>query len=436
MMYGIDVSPAVLDTLMLWTIGGVLVASIISLVPGLHIYNFAGLIILATSYYDIISSESLVFLFLGMISGYAILNIIPGVFLSVPDESTVFVILPAQKYLMQRRGYEAVVLSGLGGLGGLLTLVLVSPFATRVLPALRAILGPHFGWILWAIIFYMALSEWPKGTGRAAAGWQRWWEGWKNLVAGITTFVFSGILGMILMSRMIIPISRAYQNLTPAFIGLFAVPWVIQNLLAGVSIPPQNRARSVDAPLNALLHGTFAGVLGGLFAAFFPVITGGIGALLAGHATAQRDDRVFIISQGASKVVYYVGSLLLFFVPGLHMTRGGMAWMLSTRISSYSLQVYYLATAAALFAGVLAFFLSLGFARVACRWIHRINYHIISWFTFGILILVVVGFTGIRGLLVCAVATAIGLIPVLWGARRMNAMGILLLPIAFNMMGW
>jgi putative membrane protein len=281
----------------------------------------------------------------------------------------------------------------------------------------------------------LILSEWPKGTGRAPAGWKRWWDGWQNLVAGIATFLLSGILGFILLNHTLIPITMAYQNLMPAFVGLFAMPWIIQNLLARVSLPPQQCARTVDAPLGIILRGTLSGMMGGMFAAFFPVVTGGIGGLLAGQATAQRDDRAFIISQGASKVVYYVGGLLLFFVPGLHLTRGGMAWMLSTSYSNYAPEIYFLATAAALAGGVTAFFLSLGLARMMSKVITRVNYHVISWFTLGILLLVVGGLTGANGLLICAVATGIGLIPVLWGARRMNAMGILLLPIAVNMVG-
>ena len=67
-------------------------------------------------------------------------------------KTTMFVILPSQKYLLQRRGYEAVVLSGLGGLGGLFFLVLISPVAAPVLPVLRDILSPHFGWILSAVM--------------------------------------------------------------------------------------------------------------------------------------------------------------------------------------------------------------------------------------------------------------------------------------------
>ena len=430
---GLDALP--LSLYLLWTLCGVFLASMVTLVPGLHIYNIAGLVLLINSRTQFIPPESLAFLFLGMISGYAILNTIPSVFLSAPDESTLFIILPAQKYLLQRRGYEAVVLSGLGGLGGLAALVLLSPVASRVLPVLREILQPHLGWILWSVIAYLILSEWPKGTGRAPAGWKRWWDGWQNLVAGIATFLLSGILGFILLNHTLIPIAMAYQNLMPAFVGLFAMPWIIQNLLARVPLPPQQCARTVDAPLGVILRGTLAGVLGGMFAAFFPIVTGGIGGLLAGQATAQRDDRAFIISQGASKVVYYVGGLLLFFVPGLHLTRGGMAWMLSTSYSNYAPEIYFLATAAALAAGVTAFFLSLGLARMMSKVITRVNYHVISWFTLGILLLVVGGLTGANGLLICAVATGIGLIPVLWGARRMNAMGILLLPIAVNMVG-
>jgi len=303
------------------------------------------------------------------------------------------------------------------------------------LPVVREVLRPHMGWILWTIIAYMLLSEWPKGTDRAPAGWRRWWDAWRSLTAGLATFLLSGLLGFILMYRSLVPVEVSYQNLLPAFVGLFAVPWVLQNLLARVELPPQHIARTLDVPPLALFQGVAAGVLGGMFAAFFPVITGGIGGFLAGHATAQRDERAFIISQGASKIVYYVGGFLLFFVPGLHLTRGGMAWMISTRYSTYTPQRYLWATAAALLTGTVAFFLSLGLARVAIALIARVSYRALSLVTLGILVAVVLGMTGVGGLAICAVATGIGLIPVLWGSRRMNCMGVLLLPIALNMVG-
>jgi putative membrane protein len=184
-----------------------------------------------------------------------------------------------------------------------------------------------------------------------------------------------------------------------------------------------------------VLRGTFAGALGGLFAAFFPVVTGGVGGLIAGHATAQRDDRLFIISQGTSKVVYYVGGFLFFFVPRFHLTRGGMAWMLSSVWSAHTPRTYYVAVAAIVLSGVFSFFLLLPMTRLAIELIDRVHYRWISLGTLALLLVVVFGLTGWSGLLICTVATGIGLIPVLWGSRRMNCMGILLLPIALNMAG-
>ncbi len=422
--------------LILWTLAGTLLASLLAIVPALHIYNVAGFILLAGGTLAAwMNPEQMAFLFLGLITGYAMLNTISSIFLSVPDDSTVFIVLPGQKYLLQRRGYEAVVLTGIGGLGGLAALTLLAPVASRLLPPIREILRPHMAWILWTIIAYMLLSEWPKGTDRGSAGWKRWWDGWKSLTAGLATFLLSGLLGFVMMYRSLVPVEVAYQNLLPAFVGLFAVPWVLQNLIARVELPPQHIARTVDAPFGAIFQGTAAGVLGGMFAAFFPVITGGIGGFLAGHATAQRDERAFVISQGASKVVYYVGGFLLFFVPGLHLTRGGMAWMVSTQYSTYTPERYFWATAAVLAAGVLAFFLSLGLTRLVIALTARVSYRVINFATLIILLVVVFAMTGWGGLAVCAVATGIGLIPVLWGSRRMNAMGVLLLPIALNMAG-
>ncbi|HHN94227.1 MAG TPA: hypothetical protein ENK17_05620, partial [Anaerolineae bacterium] len=265
---------------------------------------------------------------------------------------------------------------------------------------------------------------------------RRWWDGWKSLTAGLLTFFLSGLLGFILLYRSLVPVTVAYQNLLPAFVGLFAVPWILQNILSRVALPEQHIAATVDITPWLVLRGVFAGALGGLFAAFFPVVTGGIGGFIAGHATAQRDDRLFIVSQGASKVVYYVGGFLFFFVPGLHLTRGGMAWMLSSIWSSYTPQTYYTAVAAVLLTGLLAFFLLLLLTRLTIALVARVHYRWVSLATLVVLLLIVWGMTGWGGLLICAVATGIGLIPVLWGSRRMNCMGVLLLPIALNMVGW
>jgi len=421
---------------------GVLLSALFSVLPGLHIYNVAGLALLALAAPEnVVPPQSIAMLFVGMITGYAVLNTIPTVFLSAPDESTLFMLRPGQKFLLQGRGYEAALLSGVGGLSGIAVLLLLTPFASSILTPFRAVLHPHLHWILWALIAYLLLSEWPKGSQRAPAGWRRCWDGWRNLVAGLLAFVLSGVLGLILLYRTPVPVDATSQNLLPAFVGLFAVPSILHNLVSRVELPEQRGIPDLGVTPALVLQGALSGAAGGLFAAFFPVVTAGIGGLLAAHATAQRDDRVFLVSQGASKVLYYVGALLLFFVPGLHLTRGGMAWILAPVWDPVEVlgpdvsPFYYRAAAAALVSGVLAFFLLLGMARLAARFVTRVDYRWINLGTLILLLLFVVGWTGWGGLLICAAAVGIGLIPVLWGARRSNCMGVLLLPLAINMVG-
>ncbi|HEY4691478.1 MAG TPA: tripartite tricarboxylate transporter permease [Anaerolineae bacterium] len=415
---------------------GAIAASVLALIPALHIYNVAGLVILAAgSLSSILSPDRLAMLLLGMVVGYSMLSTIPATFLAAPDESSVFIVLPGQKWLLQRRGYEAVILTGVGGLGGLAVVVALSPIAGEAARILRQVVAPHLGWILAAIIAFMLMSEWPKAGERGRTRIGRFLAAWTGLGAGLLTFLLSGLLGFIIMYRSVVPTDIAFQNLLPAFLGLFAVPMVLANFIMGARVPEQHIATSLDVSPSHLLRGIASGTLGGLFAAFFPVVTGGVGGFLAAHATAQRDDRVFILSQGASKAVYYVGGFLLFFIPGLNLARGGMAAMLSTIYTPASPPDYFTAVAAIAVSGAVSFLMLIVLARFAIFVVQRIPYRVTNAATLAILVTLIAALTGPGGLLIALAATGIGLIPTLFGSRRMNCLGVLLLPITLNMLG-
>ena len=423
-------------TLIGFAVIGAALASPLALIPALHVYNVAGLLILAAgSLSAFLNLDQLAMLMLGLVVGYSMLNTIPSTFLAAPDESSVFIVLPGQKWLLQRRGYEAVILSGVGGLGGLAVVVALSPIAGEAARILRAIVAPHLGWILSAIIAFMLMSEWPKAGERGRTRIGRFLAAWTGLSAGILTFLLSGLLGFIIMYRSVVPTEIAFQNLLPAFLGLFAVPMVLTNFIMGTRVPEQHIATSLDVSPSHLLRGIASGALGGLFAAFFPVVTGGVGGFLAGHATAQRDDRVFILSQGAAKSVYYVGGFLLFFIPGLNLARGGMAAMLSTIYTPATPLIYFTAVAAIAVSGGVSFLLLIALSRLAIRIVERVSYRVINAATLAILVALIGFLAGPGGLLIALAGTGIGLIPPLFGSRRMNCLGVLLLPITLNMLG-
>jgi putative membrane protein len=426
------------DTLALILIAvlGAIVASVLALIPALHIYNVAGLLILfAGAVSNILTSDQLAMLLLGMVVGYAMVSAIPSIFFAAPDEAAAFIVLPGQKWLLERRGYEAAILTGVGSLCGLAAIIVLSPIAAEATRVLEIILSPHLGWILLTIIVFMLMSEWPKSGDRGPTGWARFRAAWTGLGAGLLTFLLSGLLGFMIMYRSVVPTEIAFQNLLPAFLGLFAIPMVLINLIMGTKVPPQHISQSIDVTPALLLRGAAAGTMGGLFAAFFPVVTGGVGGFLAGHATAQRDERSFIISQGASKFVYYVGGFLLFFLPGLHLARGGMAAMTSTIYTPDTPQIYFTAVAALALAGAVSFGLLIVLSRLTIKLIDRIDYRLLSSIVLVLLIGLIFLTTGFGGLLIALPATAIGLIPTLFGSRRMNCLGVLLLPITLNMAG-
>jgi len=421
-------------------LAGTILSCFLAILPGLHIYNAMGLAAMLISWSQSmgIAAAPEVYLpfMIGLVVGWSVLNTIPSVLLGAPDESAIFTVLPGQKYLMTGRGYEGTMMIGAGSLIGLFMLVfIIGPFAPKYLPVVRYVLNPHMHWILWVIICFILITEWPKGGNKGPAGWRKFFDAWSTLSAGLLTFFISGLLGFLLLYRAPVSIENAFQNIMPAFVGLFAIPWCLLNAVSGAKVPEQRVRDTLNINGDLLLRSGIAGGIGGGFAAFFPVVTGGIGGLLAGHATAQRDERVFMMSQGVSKVVYYTGALMLFFVPGLFLTRGGGAWILKGLYTPRTVGDYYLALGCIAISGGVSFLLMSPLTKWTLKLMKKVDYRLISVFALFIIIGLVFSITGWIGLFIMTVGTGIGLIPVLYGSRRLNCLGVLLLPIACNMSG-
>lgn len=432
-------SDPVLMVLFASVAGGVL-SCLLACLPGLHVYNVLGAFVMG---YMALMARGITFppelyitFMASMIVGWSMLNTIPSVLLGAPDESAMFTVLPGQKYLMTGRGYEGAMITAVGGLAGVYFLVLVvGPLAPKFLPPIQSVLRDHMHWILWVVTTYILVSEWPKGGNRGPAGWAKFWDAWRGLGAGLLTFLLSGLMGFILIYRSPVSPEAAFQNIMPAFVGLFAVPWCLLNIISGAEVPRQRISRSLEIDGDVILRSVGAGGLGGGFAAFFPVITGGIGGLLAGHATAQRNEKVFIMSQGVSKLVYYTGAFMLLFVPGLGITRGGGAWMIKSIFVPRTYYDYYMVMAAIAIGGAVSFLMMSPLSRFTIWLIERFNYRHVSSVALALILAMVYLVTDWIGLYIAMVGAGIGLIPVLFGSRRLNCLGILLLPIACNMSG-
>jgi putative membrane protein len=422
------------------TLVGTLTGGICSLMPSLHIYNVAGIALLLWTFLgDKMPFAAIGPFFISMIVAFSFLNAIPMTYFGAPDESATVTILPGTKYLMNGKGHEAVMLSGIGGLCGVALLAALTPFFFYIFPYMHSIMSVHMHWILGLVMVYMLMSEWPKGCGLGHSVWERLTTAWANLFAGIITFGLSAILGLIITSKSIITHEMGFQNIMPVFVGLFAIPSIIQSLLSEQKVPKQHVGTTVELARGELGKSTFAGGLGGMLAAYLPAVTAGIGGILAGHATASRGDRIFIIGGGVAKVIYYVGAFLFLFVltplSPFGLGKGGLNIILKP-VFSPEVGDYALMLSVIIVSGCLSFLVLLKASGWVARIMPKVDLHRLYWGALVMILAIVGGLTGGAGLFVLAVASCIGTIPVFYHCRRSNCMAVLLVPICLNMAGY
>ncbi len=418
-----------------WTLIGTAFGVLLSWMPGFHIYNIMGLIMIA---FPVFLGMPHVFPYftIGALVGFVYLSILPSVYLSVADESLILMLFPTQRYLMLGRGHEAVWLALLGAVGGTIILVLVGVLILPyIIQPLYLITSPYITWILLGIIIFMFMSEWPKMGDRERTPLKRLWTAWQQPLGGILVFLSAGILGYFCMNTNLLPVKIAFVRLTPMFLGFFGMPWVLQNIVSRRYIPKQVVEDKVEASRFGVLNGIVAGAFGGFIAAFQPLVTGGLGALVAGHMASSRGDDVFVVSQGANRVLYYVGAFFLLFIPMARLTRGLGAWIVSSIYTPKSWMEFYYAAFAVLVAAGVSFIATIYMSKLLAKIVESFNYMWISYVVAVVLVTIAYLLAGWTGLVVLFVATLIGMAAIAFNTRRSYCLGGLFFPILLSMTG-
>ena len=418
---------------------GMLISAAASLIPGLHIYNVIAItmtIVFAVFHLFEGHDPMLLTSFLiGLVVGFSLLFTISSQFFQPCDDSYRYIMLPHEKFLYEGRGHEAVILGSVGSLVAVVVIGIGFPLFGHYAAFFRDLLRPHLYWIIGSVMVFLLMTEWPKDPGTAPTPLKRILDGWIPIMMGYLSFGLAGLLGMFIFHRTIIPTDSTFQSLMPVFVGLFAIPSQLLTLLATVDMPKQYACKSVELYTEDVVRGGASGLLAGVFAGFTPAITPGPALLLSGHATVTGGDRQFIIGGGAGRVMYYVGTLLFFFMPGVFLRRGGAAINISLFFVPETYSQFLVITGLIVFVGALSFAVVFGYSRMA-QWIaRRINYKLISLFGMIIMIALVGSITGWQGLVILTVATIIGMIPNLWHSRRINLLAVLLVPMFLNMAG-
>lgn len=151
---------------------GLILGAISGLIPGLHLNNFASLLLAASP--QLMALGLMPFQISCMILAASIsqtfFDSIPAVFLGAPDSETALTVLPGNRLMLEGRGVEAVRLSALGSAGSILiSLLLMAPVSWTVYSCYDH-LTRYIGIALLAIALSMVRSE----TGPIIEGQGSW----------------------------------------------------------------------------------------------------------------------------------------------------------------------------------------------------------------------------------------------------------------------
>jgi putative membrane protein len=166
-----------------------------------------------------------------------------------------------------------------------------------------------------------------------------------------------------------------------------------------------------------------------------PSLTAGIGNSFSRHAVAQAGDRSFMLSQGVSRTVYYVGAVLLLFIPGVIIRRGGAALFITLFYVPSTYGELLIIAATIFIISAVGWYLFTLITNLVTKSIHKIDTRYISILGLGVMLTFTYLMLGISGLLILAVATIIGAIPLLFNTRRVHCIAVITIPIMLSMAG-
>jgi len=431
---------AALGTLLLFSGLGVLVGILTGLAPGLHVNNVAALVVAtqgawATGLSGILPvlaadpgalAGSLSAFIVAAAVSHGIFDFIPSTFLGAPSEETALSVLPGHRMLLRGEGARAVELAARGALLGVL-------LSVALLVPLRAVLADPVGLAdrsrAWTGVFLIALlaallaSEGFRRGRRVRRILRAAWV--QTLAAALGVAVLRGASGV---SEDIV--------LFPLFSGLFGLPGLLLAARARVGPIPSQRIETQGRPAPGELGASVRGSLAGAAVSWLPGLSGGAAATLATLGSRRGSDPAsYMVVLGSVSSSTAVLSVAVLFVIG--RARSGAAAAVRTLLGATPpwSELPSVPTALVLLLGsaVLAASVSAPIAvrlarRVASKWsaMDPRRLAVATLVGLGALLLLLAGPAGFA---MAAAATAIGLVPVVAGVRRVHLMASLLVPV-------
>jgi putative membrane protein len=352
------------------------------------------------------------------------IDFIPSIFLGVPDEDTVLSLLPAHRLLLEGKGMEAVKLTGLASLYGVIVSLAILPIAFVLVPiayeGIRSAIVP----ILIIAIAYLILRE----------------RKLEKILWALLTFLLAGYLGYTCLNLKILSTSQVFL---PLFSGMFGLSTLITGIQAGSKFYPQDLDAELEMDSKSLWRASFLGGVGGLLVGLMPAMSPSqIGIVFQELQSLKEKTGKALENIKMRQFMAIIGSLntadAMFSIFGLYLMnnpRSGISVILQDLFGQIDFAILALLCGVMLVSGLIAYRLHLFIGEKFAKFADRIDFQKLSALGFIFVLVMVFSMTGFIGLLIAFVSMAMGLVPALTGVSRTHCMGCLLLPTTLFFLG-
>lgn len=375
------------------------------LIPGIHV-NTVIVIVLAMSgaLLEIFGHQALIAFIVAMALTHTFLDFIPSILLGAPTEDNVLSVLPGHRLLLDGRGYEAIRLTSIGGVGTILLASLSLPLLLVLIPILYSGIKAYLPYILMLVLFFIVFSE---NNNR------------KRFYTAVLV-IYSGIFGQLVLESNIL---NPQVVLFPVLTGLFGISTLLFSLNLNSTIPPQ----WFEVHKGWYFRGIIGGTLGGILAGVLPAVGSSQSAVLIQQAMKnENDERDFLVALGGVNTSDSIIAILALYIIG--NPRSGASIAVEKLVPQMDTGGLLLILGTVLFSTFFAVFLTLNIAKIMILQIERIDYSRLTRGILVFLVILIVAFSGFTGLVIAAVGTSMGIMAHASGVRKSSLMAVLIVP--------
>jgi len=375
---------------------GTFIGFLVGLVPGIHPNTLFVMLLASPVLYGHSPFLSLVFIVSVSVSN-TISDFIPSIMLGAPEPATALSVLPAHRMLLSGKGYEALLLTVVGGMGVTMLTVATMPLLVYVVPAVYHMSKPFIGFVLALVLLWMITSE-------------------KHKKQAVVVSLLCGVFGLFSLSAL-----PSSLSLFPVLTGLFGASALLLNTRTRTTLPQQETEPTVVLRKNAIFAGWFSGIISGMLP--------GVGSSQTGAITSQifRTNRKdFLISLGGINTSNILFTFIMFHALG--KIRSGATAAAAQILHESTNHALLLVASASL---ISCFISSVFVAKTGKKMLAGLcgtNYSRINTAVLIFLVVIVSLLSGPLGLLVFFTATLAGMYTIKTGVSRSLMMSYFILP--------